>query len=546
VKVVVENAASDDPSKAENVTMRSVEIVVALVGYAGAGCSSVAGKLITELVSQGYDETARIKFSDLIVEHFPEEDFPSEEDEPNRGKSKFQRAKMLQDFGDELREDKGDMALSALAIKKLREKRGTAGAGQSKRAFVLDSIKHFDEVDLLRQVYGKSFYLLAIHCDKAEREKRLIGNDKSESKFAGVAAEEVNTFLNRDEKDGENSSGQQVVKAFHRADYFIDNNNPGPESVADDLRRFVELILGSDLVRPKLHETGMYHAHTAALRSSCLSRQVGASLQAKDGTVVATGANDVPAYDGGICGEDHNPLNRCFSWELEMEGDEGKMVFKGCHNSRKKKELQVEIAKWMDETFSMELADQLYPKKDGELDVDLRRREEARRQIQETFNNALEKFDDLPGVKDAIEYSRSIHAEMNTLFNAAANEFSPVGCSLFTTTFPCHNCARHLVTAGIKRVYYIEPYIKSLALELHSDSITTVSDPRETKSEKMTIQPYTGIGPSIYGSHFLKRGELKDARTGEYDGEGGEVPHFSIRLENLDIIENNAIKLLSS
>ncbi|MDN3612645.1 hypothetical protein QWZ16_23945 [Vibrio ostreicida] len=26
--------------------------------------------------------------------------------------------------------------------------------------------------------------------------------------------------------------------------------------------------------------------------------------------------------------------------------------------------------------------------------------------------------------------------------------------------FPCHNCAKHIVASGIKRVVYVEPYPK--------------------------------------------------------------------------------------
>ena len=66
-----------------------------------------------------------------------------------------------------------------------------------------------------------------------------------------------------------------------------------------------------------------------------------------------------------------------------------------------------------------------------------------------------------------------------------------VGGSLYTTTFPCHNCARHIVAAGIVKVYYIEPYAKSLALELHSDSIGVV----EGEAGKCAFLQYEGVGP---------------------------------------------------
>ncbi|MBL4690505.1 MAG: hypothetical protein JKY68_03445, partial [Rhodospirillales bacterium] len=341
MSVARKKAANDEKINIKKVTERSEEIVIALVGYAGAGCSSIAEKLINLLDSQGYERPIRIKLSDQIVEYYKAETVPKVEAAPNKGISTFDRAEKLQNLGDRLRQEKGELALSALAIKKIQEERGESKAGREKRAFIIDSIKHFEEIVLLRQVYGKSFYLLAIHCDRKAREKRLFGGKVSDVKFAGVAKKKVIKFLDRDEKDNENSAGQQVIKAFHHADYFLDNNEPNEESATADLQRLIDLILGSDLVRPTLRETGMYFAHTAALRSSCLSRQVGASLQSIDGTIVATGANDVPAVGGGICGEDKEPEHRCFLWDKKLEDG---TVFRGCHNYRMKKELQLKIA----------------------------------------------------------------------------------------------------------------------------------------------------------------------------------------------------------
>lgn len=95
-------------------------------------------------------------------------------------------------------------------------------------------------------------------------------------------------------------------------------------------------------------------------------------------------------------------------------------------------------------------------------------------------------------VKDLIEYSRSIHAEMEAIVSAArSGKPGIVGGTLYTTTFPCHNCARHIVAAGISKVYYVEPYAKSLALELHSDSIGVV----EGEKGKCAFLQYEGIGP---------------------------------------------------
>ena len=64
--------------------------------------------------------------------------------------------------------------------------------------------------------------------------------------------------------------------------------------------------------------------------------------------------------------------------------------------------------------------------------------------------------------------------------------------TLYCTTFPCHNCAKHIVAAGIKRVVYVEPYPKSKAKELHSDSIEIDNDTHE--SDKVDFVPFVGVG----------------------------------------------------
>jgi deoxycytidylate deaminase len=84
---------------------------------------------------------------------------------------------------------------------------------------------------------------------------------------------------------------------------------------------------------------------------------------------------------------------------------------------------------------------------------------------------------------------------------------SLVGGSLFTTTFPCHNCARHIVAAGIKRVLYIEPYEKSLALELHDDAI--VSDTDGDSESRVRFMHFEGVAPRQYQQLFAAKGERK-------------------------------------
>jgi deoxycytidylate deaminase len=72
---------------------------------------------------------------------------------------------------------------------------------------------------------------------------------------------------------------------------------------------------------------------------------------------------------------------------------------------------------------------------------------------------------------DALEYGRIVHAEMGALADAARLGHMVKDGTLYCTTFPCHMCAKHIVAAGIEKVVFLEPYPKSLASDLHSDSI---------------------------------------------------------------------------
>ncbi len=78
---------------------------------------------------------------------------------------------------------------------------------------------------------------------------------------------------------------------------------------------------------------------------------------------------------------------------------------------------------------------------------------------------------------------------------------------IYTTTYPCHNCARHIVAAGIVKAIYIEPYEKSLALDLHDDAIC---DSNSTSSDKVIFEQFEGVSPRRYSTLFLSRTNRKN------------------------------------
>lgn len=115
-------------------------------------------------------------------------------------------------------------------------------------------------------------------------------------------------------------------------------------------------------------------------------------------------------------------------------------------------------------------------------------------------------------LRDLLEFSRSIHAEMDAIVSIARKgSQSTKGTYMYSTTFPCHNCARHIIAAGIKKMFYIQPYEKSLASDLHGDDL--VLDPTETddKTDRVQFLHFEGTAPRQYLNFFQSKSERKGA-----------------------------------
>lgn len=60
------------------------------------------------------------------------------------------------------------------------------------------------------------------------------------------------------------------------------------------------------------------------------------------------------------------------------------------------------------------------------------------------------------------KYKWVIHSEINALQNSTQ---SVRGCTLFTTMYPCENCAKSIGSAGIKKVVYLDDKYKNYISE---------------------------------------------------------------------------------
>ncbi len=64
------------------------------------------------------------------------------------------------------------------------------------------------------------------------------------------------------------------------------------------------------------------------------------------------------------------------------------------------------------------------------------------------------------------ELCRGLHAEQNTIIQAAYHGISLNGATLFCTTLPCSICLKMLINAGIKEIIYEQGYPDDLGESL--------------------------------------------------------------------------------
>jgi len=482
------------------------ELIFGVVGHVGSGTSEIARQLKSQLglesLPGGPFDAEVLKASGEIVAWLKE----TGETAPDREPGRLSCVEQLQDLGNRCRNDQGDAAALARrlvqAVRRSRaEKQEEAADGDApvipdgaRRAWILDSLRHPSEVELLRHIYQDAFVLVGVVCDEDVRTERL------QAKYdVDGSPQKIKTFMARDADDTE-SLGQKVADSFHMSDFFVDNTEnrtlkngaPNEEwNVPDQLGRLIRLLTHSDVVRPTSHETAMHAAYGAQVRSACLSRQVGAALVSADGQLLATGTNEVPRPGGGVYGQSdraHDQDDRC---AFRRTADH-----RFCSNTREQNTIIDDLIQQIEGSMQAGGGGELPAAAKLRLRSDLRKSR----------------------IGGLIEFSRAVHAEMDALLGAGRQGHKAVGAALYVTTFPCHYCARHIVAAGVDEVQYIEPYPKSLAIKLHDDAICVSENGRAINGNggprRVLFRPFTGVAPRLYRRAFMKDRELKDRNTG--------------------------------
>jgi dCMP deaminase len=73
------------------------------------------------------------------------------------------------------------------------------------------------------------------------------------------------------------------------------------------------------------------------------------------------------------------------------------------------------------------------------------------------------------------ELCRGIHAEQNAIIQAAFHGVPIRDASLFCTNLPCSICAKMIINAGIKMIYYLDGYADSMSEEMLQEAGVAVA-----------------------------------------------------------------------
>src|SRR3989338_5523099 len=77
-----------------------------------------------------------------------------------------------------------------------------------------------------------------------------------------------------------------------------------------------------------------------------------------------------------------------------------------------------------------------------------------------------------------------VHAEENALLQAAYNGVSIKGATFYTSLFTCRYCTKHIINAGIKKVYYSEDYdLDPISRKLYEEAGVKLVQYKEEKED---------------------------------------------------------------
>ena len=346
----------------------------------------------------------------------------------------------------------------------------------------------------MRNVYGSSFYLISVfsHYDKRKQKLCELISSTRNIKINQTYNTAQELIVRDESEETSQPYGQNVRETFPKADFFIKitDDQKDDQNITNAMKRFISLIFNDEFYTPSEDEFAMFNAYASSKNSGSLSRQVGASILNNEGKIVSSGTNELPKVGGGIL-TTKSFERRIFNHEIDP-------------SDTRKKNLFVDLMHILN---NLNLLNQEYNSNQIQ-------------QLLEKYQTELKAAQ----ITNIIEFFREIHAEMDAIIAAARSNNNTINCSLFTTTYPCHDCTKHIIAAGIRRVIFVEPYPKSLATELYDEfiSIEGVNNPEK----KVKFESYVGIAPRLFMNIFtMSKRKEKNGEIVKWNGSVAKLKH---------------------
>jgi deoxycytidylate deaminase len=318
-------------------------------------------------------------------------------------------------------------------------------------------------------------------------------------------------------EDSPNSEKTKWKDALESSESSESSEKTIPDKWQRTLERFIKIVFRDPLITPTADEHNMFMAHMAATSTADLSRQVGSVITNAHYDILATGANEVQKFGGGQY------------WPEEDYPDQRDFNFNGGVDTNAK--------------LLNDLSRDVYDKILAVCEKNLSAVNDSYSNIGKDIGNIEEELIATirrgTNVKDLTEYGRAVHAEMASITSAARNGIGLKGSLMYVTTYPCHNCAKHITASGIESVTYIEPYPKSKATHSHSDSISETP-----KDNYVLFKAFVGIGPNRFLDLFsLGLGNGEQIKRKNQDGNAiernldGKEPKFLLDVNVIKAAE---------
>ncbi|WP_373651779.1 MULTISPECIES: deaminase [unclassified Schlesneria] len=404
-------------------------LVIGITGPIGSGVSTVADAF----EAHGFK---KFRISDVI----------RQEKARRLAEGTYDKRHMLQDIGNEFRAQD-----PSYWVKQTLKVNGILHEGEVRDRtsdLVIDSIRNLQEAKELMHRFAPNFFLIAVQASKETRWNRLM------AEYQGDQAD-----FDRDDArdtDEELDHGQQVDRCVQFADYVVLNEDDKGGASAREKAVWSEIRSDVDLMRAAHEyrsggtgraatssEVAMAIAYAQSHQSACLKRFVGAAIVGENGMTLAVGYNENPT-----------PMMPC------------KSQYGFCYKDS-------EMEKSLDSRRNVHCP------KCGTLHPVIEKPYRC--------SNCLEnlKLSFFPSRN--MEICTAIHAEERAIRSLGSH--SAKGATLYCTTFPCFQCARYIVDAGIRKVVYVEAYPVKQSLDF-------------LRANHVTVKPFHGFKARAFNLVF--------------------------------------------